>query len=122
MKAILLFLLLIAVRVTAAPYLTCNPYPTNADANLNVVQFVITFQTPTGINPVTVAAQVGTSGLQYLYYDLGPLSNSSYTVTAAAVNGYGEASPQSSPFTFQKGVPSAPAGLTIVPSIPVPLP
>jgi hypothetical protein len=106
----------------AAPFLTCDPYPTNADANLNVVTFVITFQVPTGLSPATVQAQVGNSGQQYLYYDLATLGNATYTVTAAAINGYAQESPQSVPFTFQKGVPAAPTGMKIVPSIPVPLP
>jgi hypothetical protein len=105
-----------------APFLTCDPYAPNADANLNVVSFVITFQAPTGINPVMVQAQIGTSGDQYLFYDLATLGNATYTVTAAAVNGYALESPQSAPFTFQKGVPAAPSGLKIVPSIPIPLP
>jgi hypothetical protein len=118
MKAFLIWLWLVGTAA-AAPYLTCDPYPSNADANLNVVSFVLT-----GIaaNPVTVQAMVGTSGSQNLYYDLGPLTNNTYTVTAAAVNGYGLEGPQSLPFTFQKGVPSAPTGLKIVPSIPTPLP
>ena len=113
---------LLGLKAFAAPYLTCTPYPSNADTALNIVSFVITFTAPTGLSPVTVQAQVGTSGQQYLYYDLSTLGNSSYTVTAAAINGYALESPQSVPFTFQKGVPSAPGGLTIVPSIPSPLP
>lgn len=118
-----LFLLLLSVGTAfAAPFLTCNPYPANADSGQNIVSFVITFTSPTGLNPVTVQAQVGAGGAQYLYYDLSTLGNSSYTVTAAAVNGYALESPQSSPFTFAKGIPSAPSGLTIVPSIPSPLP
>jgi hypothetical protein len=119
MKALLILLCLLG-KAFAAPYLTCDPYPTNADANLNVVSFVIT---GVATNPVTIQAQVGTSGLQYMFYDLAPLGNNTYTVTAAAVNGYGLESPQSAPpFTFQKGVPAAPNGMKIVPSIPVPLP
>jgi hypothetical protein len=119
MKPILLIFLALASKLFGAPYLTCDPYPANPDANLNVVSFVIT---GVASNPVTVQAQIGTSGLQYLFYDLAPLGNATYTVTAAAVNGYGLESPQSVPFTFQKGVPAAPTGLKIVPSIPVPLP
>jgi hypothetical protein len=117
MKAFLV-LFWLAGAAAAAPYLTCDPYPPNADANLNVVSFVLT-----GIaaNPVTVQAMVGTSGSQNLYYDLALLTNNTYTVTAAAVNGYSLESPQSLPFTFQKGVPSAPTGLKIIQSIPTPL-
>jgi hypothetical protein len=124
MRKILAFMLLLAGALSAqsAPFLTCDPYPTNADANLNVVSFVITFTAPTGISPVTVQARVGTGGMQYLFYDVGPLGNATYTVTAAAVNGYALESPQSVPFTFQKGIPTAPTGMKIVPSIPVPLP
>lgn len=118
-KPVIFLFCLWAGRALGAPYLTCDPYPTNADANLNVMTFIIT---GVASNPVTVQAQVGTSGQQYLFYDLAPLGNNTYTVTAAAVNGYALESPQSAPFTFQKGVPSAPAGMKIVPSIPVPLP
>jgi hypothetical protein len=120
---LLLLLLLFPSFAWAAPFLTCDPYPANTtDASLNVVAFVITFQTPTGLSPVTVQAIVGTSGSQNLYYDLAALTNSSYTVTAAAVNGYQEESSQSAPFTFQKGVPGAPTGMKIIPAIPVPVP
>jgi hypothetical protein len=119
---LILFIFLCALRASAAPFLTCDPYPANADQALNIVSFVITFVAPTGINPINVQAQIGTSGQQYMFYDLAPLTNASYTVTAAAVNGYAQESPQSAPFQFQKGVPAAPAGLKIVPSIPSPLP
>lgn len=123
MKKILLLLLVLAGRVVAAPFLTCDPYPASTtDANLNIVSFTITFTAPTGISPVTVQAIVGTSGSRNLYYDVGPLGNATYTVTAAATNGYALESPQSTPFTFQKGVPSAPTGMKIVPSIPSPVP
>jgi chitosanase len=122
MAFLAVFLGLLLSSAKAAPYLTCDPFPANADANLNVVQFVITFTVPTGLNPASVQAQIGVTGLQYMFYDLGPLTNATYTVTAAAVNGYGLEGPQSTPFTFQKGVPAQVSGLKIVPSIPVPLP
>ena len=124
MRKILVFILLLVgtLSANAAPFLTCDPFPANADTGLNVVSFVITFTAPTGMNPVTVQAQIGTGGAQYMFYDLAPLANASYTVTAAAVNGFAQEGPQSDPFTFAKGVPAKLTGLKIVPSIPSPLP
>lgn len=122
-KLIIVLLLLLARTGVASPFLTCDPYPASTtDPNLNVVNFVVTFTVPTGVSPVTIQAQVGTSGDRQLFYDVGPLSNATYTVTVAAVNGYALESPQSAPFTFSKGSPSAPTGIKLVPSIPNPLP
>jgi hypothetical protein len=119
----LLLSLWVGARAWGAPFLTCDPYPAaTVDANLNVISFVVTFSEPTGISPVTVQAQIGTSGSRNFFYDVGPLSNATYTVTVAAVNGYALESPQSVPFTFMKGSPSTPTGLKLVPSIPSPLP
>lgn len=120
--AVALFLGCVSASM-GAPYLTCDPYPASTtDPNLNVVSFVVTFSAPAGISPVTVQAQVGTSGDRYLFYDVGPLGNATYTVTAAAINGYALESPQSANFTFSKGTPAIPTGLKLVPSIPSPLP
>jgi hypothetical protein len=114
-------LIAMAAEADASPFLTCDPYPANpTDSALNVVTFIITGNVPG--SPVSVQARIGTGGMQYLYYDLATLTNNTYTVTAAAVNGYGQEGAQSLPFTFTKGVPTAPSGLSIVPSIPSPLP
>jgi hypothetical protein len=122
-RILLIVWLLIGTYCNGSPFLSCDPYPASTtDANLNVVSFVITFVEPTGVSPVTVQAQVGTSGDRQLFYDVGPLANATYSVTAAAVNGYALESPQSVVFTFMKGSPSTPTGLKLVPSIPSPLP
>jgi len=110
--ATLLFVLLVKGGC-AAPFLVCDPYPTNADMGLNVTTFVVT-----GISagPINVQATINPDGTQFLHYDVGPLSNGTYTVTASAVNGYLKESQASSPFTFTIGVPATPTGLRLSPT------
>src|SRR5208282_3416858 len=118
--ALLFLSILFAVTASAAPFLTCDPYPANpTDGALNVVTFIVTGNVPG--SPVSIQSMIGTGGMQYFFYDLSTLTNNTYTVTVAAVNGYGQEGAASVPFTFTKGVPAAPANLRIVPSIPVPL-
>ena len=101
-----------AARVFAAPFLVCDPYPTQTDANLTVASFVLT---GFGTGPVSVPAFVLANGQQELHYDLATLSNGTYTVTAAAVNAFGVSSAASPNFTFTKGVPATPLNLKISP-------
>src|SRR5215510_7644974 len=109
----LLFVLLLGCRLAAAPFLVCDPYPPNADMGLNVTTFVVT-----GIaaNPINVQATINPDGSQFLHFDVGPLQNGTYTVTASAVNGYLKESPASVPFTFTIGVPATPTGIRLSPT------
>ena len=113
MKLAAFLFALLANCASAAPFLVCDPYPTNADMGLNVTTFVVT-----GIaaNPINVQATINADGTQFLHYDVGPLQNGTYTVTAAAVNGYLKESPASVPFTFTIGVPATPTGIRLSPT------
>jgi predicted phage tail protein len=110
MKLLYLGLLLMANRVCAAPFLTCDTNPLNADSSLNVATYVIT---GLGTNPVTVQATTDSAGGQFLHYDLATLPNGKYTVMAAAVNAFGNSSPESAPLTFTKGAPATPLNLRL---------
>ena len=110
---ILLLILLSTVMAHAAPFLVCDPYPPNADMGLNVTTFVVTGITA---NPINVQATINPDGTQFLHYDVGSLQNGTYTVTAAAVNGYLKESPASAPFTFTIGVPATPTGIRLSPT------
>jgi len=114
MKTILLTLLLIGSRVLASPFLVCDPVPASSgNQGLNVVSYVITGLATTNLN---VQAQINADGSQQLHYDLGALSNGSYTVTVAAVNGFAQESPFTPPFTFTVGAPATPTGLRLSPT------
>ena len=63
-----------------------------------------------------IQAQINADGSQQLHYDLGALSNGSYTVTVAAVNGFAQESPFTPPFTFTVGAPATPTGLRLSPT------
>ena len=109
----LLFVLLLAGRLAASPFLVCDPFPPNADMGLNVTTFVLT-----GISagPISVQATINADGTQFLHYDVGSLQNGTYTVTASALNGYLKESPASAPFTFTIGVPATPTGIRLSPT------
>jgi hypothetical protein len=112
MRTLLLSLALVGI-VRAAPFLVCDPYPPNADMGLNITTFIVTGISASSIN---VQATINADGSQFLHYDVGPLQNGTYTVTAAAVNGYLKESPPSSPFTFTIGVPATPTGIRLSPT------
>jgi hypothetical protein len=104
-------LLALSVSAQAAPFLVCDPYAVQTDPNLIPVSFDLTGIAAQPISvPVTNA-----DGTKQLHYDLGTLSNGTFTVTAAAVNIFGGTSPASAPFQFTKGVPAAPTNLRISP-------
>jgi len=107
----LLPLLLFPVSVYASPFLACNSVPAT-DPTAPILSYTI--QGLPAVN-LSVPATVNTDGSFQLHYDLGPLANGSYTVTAVAVNQWG-ASAASSPFLFSKVLPGAPAGLKLAPN------
>jgi len=114
MKILFLLLGLTTLAVHAAPFLVCDPVPASSgNQGLNVVSYVITGLATTNLN---VQAQVNADGSQQLHYDLGALSNGSYTVTVAAVNGFAQESPFTAPFTFTVGAPATPTGLRLSPT------
>jgi len=113
MKRMLLLLLGLASCADAAPFLVCDSYPTNADMGLNVTTFVVT---GVSAGPINVQATINADGTQFLHFDVGSLQNGTYTVTAAAINGYLKESPASVPFTFTIGVPATPTGLRLSPT------
>jgi hypothetical protein len=111
-KTCLWFLLTLAISAKAAPFLVCDPYAVQSDPNLIPVSFDLN-----GIaaQPISVPVTTNADGTKQLHYDLGTLSNGTFTVTAAAVNIFGGTSPASAPFQFTKGVPAAPTNLRISP-------
>ena len=114
MKSLLLLLLLFASRAAyGAPFLVCDPYPVQADASLNPVNFVIT---GIGTSPVGSQAFTQADGTVILHYDLANIPNGKYTVTVDAVNVFGGDSGPTSPFSFTRGAPSPPSNLRISPS------
>jgi hypothetical protein len=113
MKLLCLGLLLVASRVCAAPFLTCDTNPLNADSTLNVATYVIT---GLGTSPISVNASTDASGGQFLHYDLATLPNGKYTVMAAAVNAFGNSSAESAPLSFTKGAPATPLNLRLSPT------
>lgn len=112
-KLCALALLTASGAVYAAPFLTCNPYPTNVAAQAVPTEFVVTISMIA--DPiVTPAVPAGTDAV-VLKLDLGPLNlTGSRTVTAKARNAWGE-SASSAPFEFAAGAPSIPGGLTLSP-------
>jgi len=116
-KILLCLLWLFLAKLCASPFLSADPYTPQADPNLNPVSFVIH-----GIGGSDVTSQAYTqpsTGQIYLMYDLANLPNGNYSVTAAAVNIFGNESPFSSPaFPFTKGVPPVPGNLTIRQTLP----
>lgn len=91
--------------VSAAPFLTCDPYPATGQ---QPTEFVVTIA---GLTAPVVTPAVDVTGGKALRLDLGPLNLSgSKTITAKARNAWGE-SAASAPFTFTAGVPGVPGGL-----------
>jgi hypothetical protein len=104
-KLIPLWLLFAAAPVAAAPFLTCDPYPTTG---AYPTEFVVTVS---GITNPIVTPAVDVTGGKAMRLDLGPLNLSgAKTVTAKARNAWGE-SANSAPLAFTAGAPSSPAGL-----------
>ena len=113
-KRTLFILFCLVAAAIAAPFLVCDPYPSQTITTLNVTQFIIT---GLGASPITTNAQVNSNGTQQLHYDLSTLSMGvTYTITATAVNGLGNMSAPSPNFTFSLGSPATPTGLSISPT------
>jgi hypothetical protein len=109
----LIALLLWAARAQAAPFLEADAVAQASDPNLNPVSYVLT---GLATNPITTPAVQNADGTLQLKYDLGSLANGSYTVSAEAVNVFGNRSSPSASLTFTKGAPGTPANLRISPN------
>jgi len=93
--------LLIAGPVWSAPFLTCDPYAADTQ-----VDFKVRFDGGVWLD---VAATVNTDGTRYLRMDVAPvnLASGTHTVEVRAVNMWAES--PTTPFSFSKSVPEAPA-------------
>lgn len=94
---------------SAAPFLVCDPYPTNDPTKAIPTEFVVTVS---GVaNPIVTPATPSGANAVYMNLDLGPLNLAgAKTVTAKARNQWGE-SAATPPFTFIAGAPATPGGL-----------
>ena len=104
-------MLLIAIGpVSAAPFLTCDPYPTTG---AYPTEFVVTVS---GITNPIVTPAVDVTGGKAMRLDLGPLNLSgAKTVTAKSRNAWGE-SANSAPFSFTAGSPAPVTGIGLLPN------
>jgi hypothetical protein len=124
MKSLILaFLGLLSVlaALQAAPFLVADPVAINANTALNAATFTLTFTGTTvpATNPVTFNATINSANSTIqLVYDLAPLGNGLYNLTAYATNVQGESSQPTPNFTFSLGVPPAPTNIKIVPVHP----
>ena len=112
MIRVLIALLLSTAALSATPFLVCDPYPSGQDQFMTPVSFNVT---GLSAQPISVPATINADGTRQLHYDVGNLGNGSFTVSAAAVNVFGGTSPESSTFSFTKGVPVSPTGLKLSP-------
>ena len=108
-----LLLLFSSALAHAAPFLVADAVAVASDPNLNPVSYVLTGLSTSAIS---VAAAQNADGTLQLHYDLATLPNGSYTVTATAVNIFGNTSAPSAPLTFTKGAPGTPTNLRISPN------
>lgn len=107
MKSLTFLAVFLPSVVSAAPFLTCDPYPTNVTGQAIPTEFVVTIS---GITNPIVTPAVDVTGGKGMRLDLGPLNLSgTKTVTAKARNAWGE-SAASAPFVFTAGVPGVPTG------------
>ena len=102
-----LFLVIVLMGLSsiafAANYLVCDPPPAN--------ELVTSYQLT--MNGQLVDVDPDTTGVYGFKYDLTPLQNGPYTVTAIDRNAWGDSDP-SLPFVFTKSGPSIPTGMHIV--------
>lgn len=104
-----LLLLPLAGAATAAPFLACDPYPTNDPARAVPTEFVVAIS---GVaNPIVTPAVPAGPNAVAMKLDLGPLNLSgARTATAKARNAWGE-SAATAPFSFFAGAPVVPGGI-----------
>jgi uncharacterized RDD family membrane protein YckC len=106
--AALAALLLFPFAVSAAPFLTCDPYP---PTGAQPTEFVVTIS---GVAQPVITPAVAVTGGKAMMLDLGPLNlNGERTFTARARNAYGQ-SAESQPLTTWVGPPSAPTNLRVI--------
>jgi hypothetical protein len=109
-KLIPLWLLFAVGPVAAAPFLTCDPYPTTG---AYPTEFVVTVS---GIANLIVTPAVDVAGGKTMRLDLGPLNlTGTKTVTVKARNAWGE-SANSAPFSFTAGSPAPVTGIGLLPN------
>lgn len=108
MKKFFAALLFFPAVVSAAPFLTCDPYPGNGPIPDS---FSVALDSG-GL--ISVPARVNADTSRELWYDLAPLgiSNGSHQFKVTAVSSLWGSSNQVN-FSFVKAVPSAPSGLGI---------
>ncbi len=107
-----IMLLIATGSVSAAPFLTCAPYPTNVATQSVPTEFVVSIS---GLAPITSpAVPIAGSNQVRLRLDLGPLNLSgAKTVTAKARNAWGE-SENSVPLSFTAGAPAVPTDIGLL--------
>lgn len=103
------WLVLFPVVAQAAPFLVCEPVPTNVAGTAVPTEYVVTIS---GLaSPITTPAVAAGTNAVALKLDLGPLNLSgSRTVSAKAKNAWGESAASAS-LTFTAGPPTVPSGL-----------
>ena len=93
----------------AAPFLVCDPYPTNDPAKAVPTEFVVTVSGVAA--PITIPAVPAGANAVAMKLDLGPLKLvGSKSITAKARNAWGE-SAATPVFTFVAGAPAVPGGI-----------
>lgn len=105
----LAFCVMVATSAMAAPFLVSAPIAAS-DANAPT-SYLLTFD---GGSEIETAVTVSGANV-YLHYDLAGTTNGAHAVTVKAKNMWG-ASAASSSYSFSKGVPSVPTGISISPN------
>jgi len=91
----------------AAPFLTCDHYPTGS----LLPHFIIERSWPP--STITTPAITNPDGSQIPWWDMAGTPNGTHTLRMKAVNIFGDESGWSEPFPFERAAPSSPAGQRI---------
>ena len=91
--------------IWAAPFIVCDPYPSTG---AQPTYFVVV---PDGGAAVSSPPLTQTDGGKILHYDLASIANGQHNYTVAACDTWGCTA--AVPFSFTKGVLSAPSGLRL---------